>query len=269
MLPMGKEALPPWGKGLMRLIHRTSNKHRKLRWATAVTVASAVLALPAIASAKVTVSGYAVSSSLAPAPLGGYSIVEPAIAPAPDGSDAEWFVVSGTRQSMLSISPTGQQSSVASGLASDDGTPVNYASVDADGYDWVDQSSDSSAQSGLLLNARSYNGDVLNMHRLGGSKRLFWLPLVKQRESQQEMRFRRVRRVRQRLPQYAIGIGVVPAGTQRCVVNVIADERTLATEPSRDAAQCHAALPGRPSLKDSASVTNGGHDRASRQTRSM
>lgn len=134
---MGKEALPPWGKGLMQLIHRTSNEHRKLRWTTAVTVASAALALPAVAGAQVTVSGYPVSSSLAPAPSGGISIVEPAIAPAPDGSDAEWFVVSGTKQWLLSISPTGQQSSVANGLASDDGTPVNYASVDADGYDWV------------------------------------------------------------------------------------------------------------------------------------
>ena len=105
----------------MQLIHRTSNKHRKLRWTTAVTVASAALALPAVAGAQVTVSGYPVSSSLAPAPSGGISIVEPAIAPAPDGSDAEWFVVSGTKQWLLSISPTGQQSSVANGLASDDG----------------------------------------------------------------------------------------------------------------------------------------------------
>ncbi len=45
--------------------------------------------------------------------------------------------MSGRSQSLISISPTGKQSSVASGLASDAGTPVNYASVDADGYDWI------------------------------------------------------------------------------------------------------------------------------------
>ncbi len=138
MVPMGKEALPPWGKGLMQLIHRTSVRHRKLRSAAAVAVAAGVLALPAAAGAQqVTVSGFPVSSSLDPAPAGGTSIVEPGIVAAPDGSDAEWFVVSGTKQALLSISPTGQQASVASGLASDAGAPVNYASVDADGYDWI------------------------------------------------------------------------------------------------------------------------------------
>ena len=119
------------------MIHRTSATHRKLRWAAAVAAAAAGLALPAVASAQVTVSGYPVSSSLAPAPSGGTSVVEPAIAAAPDGSNSEWFVVSGTKQTLLSISPTGQQAPVASGLASDAGTPVNYASVDADGYDWI------------------------------------------------------------------------------------------------------------------------------------
>jgi hypothetical protein len=91
--------------------------------------------LPAAAGAQVTVAAYPVTLDAAPA--GSSSVVEPALAAAPDGSNAEWFVLSGRSQSLLSVSPTGQQSTVASGLASDAGTPVNYASVDADGYDWI------------------------------------------------------------------------------------------------------------------------------------
>lgn len=121
----------------MQLIDRTSPRHRKLRSAAAAIVAAtAVLALPAVAAAQpITVSGFPVT--LDTAPVNSNSITEPAIAPAPDGSDAEWFVVSGRNQNVLSISPTGKQATVASGLASDAGSPVNYASVAADGYDWV------------------------------------------------------------------------------------------------------------------------------------
>lgn len=123
---------------MIQLIHRTSLTHRKLRSAAAaVAVAAAGLLLPAAAGAQITVSAYAVPSALDPAPAGANTAVEPAIAPAPDGSDAEWFVVSGRDQSVLSIAPTGQQSRVTGGLASDAGAPVNYASVVADGYDWV------------------------------------------------------------------------------------------------------------------------------------
>ena len=65
------------------------------------------------------------------------TLLEPAIAPAPDGSNAEWFVLSGQNQALLSITPTRQQSRVATGLPADSGAPDNYASVDADGYDWI------------------------------------------------------------------------------------------------------------------------------------
>lgn len=116
--------------------HRTSFRHRKLRAAAVLTaISAAALVLPAVSGAQVTVSTYPVTLDVAP--VGANSLVEPALAAAPDGSNAEWFVVSGRTQNLLSISPTGQQSTVASGLASDAGTPVNYASVDADGYDWI------------------------------------------------------------------------------------------------------------------------------------
>jgi macrodomain Ter protein organizer (MatP/YcbG family) len=104
----------------------------------AVLVAvGAGFALPAVVDAKVTVTGYEVSPALDGTPAGGTTAVEPAIAPAPDGSNAEWFVVSGQSQNLLSITPTGQQASVVTGLASDAGSPDNYASVVADGYDWI------------------------------------------------------------------------------------------------------------------------------------
>lgn len=137
MLPMGTKALPTLGSGVMQLIERTSPTHWKLRWLAAVMAATAaVTVLPAGASAQQpAVTGYPVT--LDSAPSGSSSVTEPAIAPAPDGSDAEWFVVSGRDQNLISISPTGQLSTVASGLASDAGTPVTYASVDADGYDWI------------------------------------------------------------------------------------------------------------------------------------
>lgn len=125
----------------MHLIQRTSLTHLKLRLAAAVLLSAAAVLLSAAAPAgaqaapQITVSAHAVT--LDAPPSGASSLVEPAISPAPDGSDAEWFVLSGRRQSLLSISPSGRQSTVASGLASDAGPPLTYASVSADGYDWV------------------------------------------------------------------------------------------------------------------------------------
>ncbi len=106
--------------------------HRKLRSAAAIVVVAATgyLALPAAASAKVSVTGLPVSA-------GANSVIEPAIEPAPDGTNAEWFAVSGNNVKLLSDTPTGQQSTLATGLAKDAGSPDNFASVDADGYDWV------------------------------------------------------------------------------------------------------------------------------------
>ena len=57
--------------------------------------------------------------------------------PAPDGTNAEWFVVSGRNQQVISVTPTGRQQSVASGMATGVNGPLLYASVDADGYDWI------------------------------------------------------------------------------------------------------------------------------------
>lgn len=127
------------GSRAIQLIHGTSLAHRKLRSAVPALLAIVVaaLALPALASAQVTVSAYPVSTALDALPAAGNSVVEPAIAPAPDGSNAEWFVVSARNQALLSISPTGQQQKVANGFATDAGAPVNYASVEADGYYWV------------------------------------------------------------------------------------------------------------------------------------
>jgi streptogramin lyase len=116
----------------MQVIHGTERMHRKLRSVAAVLVVAAVacLALPAAASAKISVSGITLSA-------GANSVLQPAIAPAPDGTDAEWFAVSGTNQELLSVAPTGQATTLATGLEADAGAPDNFASVDADGYDWV------------------------------------------------------------------------------------------------------------------------------------
>lgn len=116
--------------------------HPKLRsLATALGAAVVLLLAPSTAGARphvqVRVSAYQVQQSLDPVPNGQSSVAEPALSPAPDGSDAEWFVLSARNQSVLSITPDGQQSLVAAGLATDAGTPANYASVVADGYDWV------------------------------------------------------------------------------------------------------------------------------------
>lgn len=122
----------------MHLMSGTWRGLQKLRFAAVITaIAAGGLALPAAAGAQVTVAAYAVSSSLVPASSAGTTLAEPAIAPAPDGSDAEWFVVSGHNQDLLSVTPSGHQSLAARGLAADAGAPVNFASVSADGYDWV------------------------------------------------------------------------------------------------------------------------------------
>ncbi len=123
----------------MRLTHGTDLAHRKLRWlATLLAGAAALLIiLPGVADAKVTVAGYPISTSLVYVPSGGETVAEPAIQPAPDGSDTEWVTVSGDRQNVISLTPAGAQTRVVAGLAADSGTPDNYASVDADGYDWI------------------------------------------------------------------------------------------------------------------------------------
>jgi len=121
----------------MNLIQRTSFERRKLRSALmAALIGATALLLPAVARAQpITLSAYPITSDPTPSGLG--SLAEPALSAAPDGSDAEWLVVSGKTQSLISISPDGKQSTVASGLASDNGAPVTYASVEADGYDWI------------------------------------------------------------------------------------------------------------------------------------
>jgi hypothetical protein len=67
----------------------------------------------------------------------GISQVEPAIEPAPDGSNAEWFVTNAQWQDVLSVTPTGTMAQVGTGFATDAGAPDTYASADADGFDWV------------------------------------------------------------------------------------------------------------------------------------
>ena len=124
----------------MHSVQRTSLKPIKCRSVIAALATAAVaLVLPTVADAQtspaITLSAHPVT--LDTAPPGSNSSVQPAISPAADGSDAEWFVVSGRAQNLISISPSGQQSTVAANLASDNGSPVTYASVDADGYDWI------------------------------------------------------------------------------------------------------------------------------------
>ena len=95
------------------------------------------LTLPAAAQARPAVNIYPVPPALDPPLSGGATAVEPAIVPAPDGADAEWFVVSGRSQAVVSIAPGGKQVLVARGLAAGVGIPSAYASVDAEGYDWI------------------------------------------------------------------------------------------------------------------------------------
>jgi len=135
----------------------TSIEHLKLRCRALAPLSSAVLTLPialltllvCVASASaagaglngesVSVVGYPVSSAMvATAGAGSPTTQIPALAPAPDGSDAEWVVVSGGRQDLISITPQGAQSMVSkAAFQADNGPPVAYASVDADGYDWI------------------------------------------------------------------------------------------------------------------------------------
>lgn len=122
----------------MRPINGTGRTRWKLRSTSLAVLAGTVaLILPAAAEASVTVAGYPVSTSLVYVPSGGNTAVEPAIEPAPDGSDAEWVTVSGDRQNVISFTPIGAEKRVVGGLAADSGIPDNYASVDADGYDWI------------------------------------------------------------------------------------------------------------------------------------
>lgn len=113
--------------------------HRKLRSRAALVAltGATVLILPSAADAALSVSAYPVPTSLVALPALNGTVAEPAIQPAPDGSDAEWAVVSGRGQNVVSITPAGHQTKVAAGLDSDSGIPDNYASVDADGYDWI------------------------------------------------------------------------------------------------------------------------------------
>src|SRR5579875_2446561 len=120
----------------------TTGTGRKLRFSALLAGVGAVcLLVPLPARARqpdtVSVSAYPVASSLDPGPGGSSPVLEPALAPAPDGSAAEWFVLSGRQQDVASITPGGAQALVATGLASDAGPPVTYASVTAEGYDWV------------------------------------------------------------------------------------------------------------------------------------
>jgi virginiamycin B lyase len=123
--------------------------HRKLRW---VTLACLGLLAPAGLSAmpqsalgasshsteNVTVTSFPVSPQLVATGGAGGTLQVPALAPAPDGSDSEWIIVDGGRQDLISVTPTGQQKMVQlSAFQSDNGPPDVYASVDADGFDWV------------------------------------------------------------------------------------------------------------------------------------
>jgi len=125
---------------VMSVLQGTSWAHRKLRYGLALLAITAggCFTLPAAASAQqrrlatqtLNISGIPVSD-------GSGSVVEPALSPAPNGANSEWVAVGGSRQELLAVNPTGQKSTVATGLAADAGLPDNFASVDADGYDWV------------------------------------------------------------------------------------------------------------------------------------
>ena len=124
------------------MIPRTKFIRRKFRSTVAalaaLTVGGLCIALPATASAQITVSAFPVPPTLdEPSPNTQVSQVEPAIEPAPDGSNAEWFLVNAQWQDLLSVTPTGTMTAVGTGFATDAGAPDAYASVDADGYDWV------------------------------------------------------------------------------------------------------------------------------------
>ncbi|MGC9220561.1 MAG: hypothetical protein ACP5H2_04315 [Solirubrobacteraceae bacterium] len=131
------------------MAYPTTTKHHKLRWLMPVGLLCAVVLLgaaPAADAAKaarrvpsVTVSAFVVPPRLvATAGVGNTTTQVPALAPAPDGSNAEWVVVNGSHQDLLSITPAGIASIVAGdAFNADNGPPFNYASVDGDGYDWI------------------------------------------------------------------------------------------------------------------------------------
>jgi hypothetical protein len=129
----------PGGMTSTPTTHRTGVTARKLRSGAALVglIGATVAIMPAAADAAVSVSAYRVPTSLVGVPAQGGTVAEPAIQPAPDGSDAEWVVVSGQGQNVISITPTGHQTKVTHGLDADSGIPDSYASVDADGYDWI------------------------------------------------------------------------------------------------------------------------------------
>ena len=93
--------------------------HRKLRSAAAVlTIAAAgALRCPASRARRVTVSGYpGLDGAGRRRHRAATTLLEPAIAPAPDGSNAEWFVVSGHEPGSALDHPDRAAVPVASGL---------------------------------------------------------------------------------------------------------------------------------------------------------
>ena len=124
------------------MIPRTKFIRRKFRSAAAtlaaLTVGGLCIALPGTAAAAITVSAFPVPPTLdQPSPHTGISLVEPAIEPAPNGSNAEWFLVNAQWQDLLSVTPVGAMTAVGTGFANDAGAPDAYASVDARGFDWI------------------------------------------------------------------------------------------------------------------------------------
>jgi hypothetical protein len=113
-------------------------KFRSTIAALALTVGGLCIALPGTASAQIAVSAFPVPPTLDQAsPNTDVSQAEPAIEPAPDGSNVEWFLVNAQWQDLLSMTPTGTMAHVGTGFATDVGPPDAYASVDADGFDWI------------------------------------------------------------------------------------------------------------------------------------
>jgi streptogramin lyase len=130
--------------------HRTNSKPRKLRCTTlaclgllvaggcSFTAQDALGSSSRTSTENVTVTSFPVSPQLVATAAVGGNLQIPTLAPAPDGSNAEWMVVSGGRQDLISITPTGQQKMVQlSAFQADNGPPDTYVSVDADGFDWV------------------------------------------------------------------------------------------------------------------------------------
>ena len=124
------------------LIPRTKFMRRKFRSTiaalTALIVSGLCIALPGTASAQIAVSAFPVPPTLdQPSPNTDVSQAEPAIEPAPDGSNVEWFLVNAQWQDLLSMTPTGTMAHVGTGFATDVGPPDAYASVDADGFGYA------------------------------------------------------------------------------------------------------------------------------------